>query len=482
MEKPELFGRTDQQESEQRLGGPPGFERCDREDWLLHPVRQVFWEQASGRLSWFDATTNEFRDLHEGSTQTCTFVGGASARFGSIAAIAAAARGVASGRDQAPKTVVITDLHRVAQALKMDLGHLDKPSALVAVFGASAGGGVPIDVAARVFHERLIKRLAAFRGVWSDDDLRMAAANTLEDLGAGSSGSHATPPAVAAVLTVGLRCVSAVTSGACYFCLSKVPDSSSGEGGHATNEIRSSAMWCLESGASAMPFAVALMTGQTKIQPDDIMSAASKYLSTGRPRAASVAILRLAAQRGMLSPAAAAFARLSPGGVPASPSQEPAAKRLKLDSLPSKVRIRQILLLHWKGVGPLPTDPIRRKQVNRPPEEAEARLLDVLDGLMADNCACFSGACKAFSECQSALKGGELVGDLGWLDRVADEQQAKSKPNTPGSAAPGAAAPGAALKSVVPVLVRKAAFELEIGELSDILTSELGAHILLRTA
>ena len=26
--------------------------------------------------------------------------------------------------------------------------------------------------------------------------------------------------------------------------------------------------------------------------------------------------------------------------------------------------------------------------------------------------------CREISECQSALKGGELAGDMGWLDRV----------------------------------------------------------------
>lgn len=135
--------------------------------------------------------------------------------------------------------------------------------------------------------------------------------------------------------------------------------------------------------------------------------------------------------------------------------------------VPDRVRVRQILLRHWRGAGAEPQDPVRRRPVRRTPEEAELELLGVLEGL-AGGGAGFSGACRAASECVSALKGGELSGDLGWLDRAkgVDAQRADGK----------------AVNLAVPPAVRKAAFELEVGEIGDLVPSELGYHLLLRTA
>eukprot|EP00441_Pelagodinium_beii_P006769 CAMPEP_0197684180 /NCGR_PEP_ID=MMETSP1338-20131121/99132_1 /TAXON_ID=43686 ORGANISM="Pelagodinium beii, Strain RCC1491" /NCGR_SAMPLE_ID=MMETSP1338 /ASSEMBLY_ACC=CAM_ASM_000754 /LENGTH=84 /DNA_ID=CAMNT_0043265853 /DNA_START=16 /DNA_END=266 /DNA_ORIENTATION=+ len=68
--------------------------------------------------------------------------------------------------------------------------------------------------------------------------------------------------------------------------------------------------------------------------------------------------------------------------------------------------------------GPPVIDPIRRKQVKRSQEEAESMMLEVLQNLEADGFASFQKVCREVSECASALKGGELAGDMGWLDRV----------------------------------------------------------------
>lgn len=113
-------------------------------------------------------------------------------------------------------------------------------------------------------------------------------------------------------------------------------------------------------------------------------------------------------------------------------------------------------------------DPVRRKTVSRTSDEAEVKMLGVLEGLAQDGCASFSTVCKATSECQSALKGGDLAGDLGWLERGigVDTKQANGK----------------TVKSAVPASVLKVAFELEVGQLSDLVASELGTHLLLRTA
>ena len=123
-------------------------------------------------------------------------------------------------------------------------------------------------------------------------------------------------------------------------------------------------------------------------------------------------------------------------------------------SVPAQVRLRQILL-RVAAAGPPVTDPVRRKQVQlvlsklcaadalevkRSQEQAEAEMLDILQSLEADSMKSFQRlrlryfcpaffcdevsifrlrkVCRERSECQSALKGGELAGDMGWLDRV----------------------------------------------------------------
>lgn len=77
----------------------------------------------------------------------------------------------------------------------------------------------------------------------------------------------------------------------------------------------------------------------------------------------------------------------------------------------------------------------------------------------------FSHSCRALSECSSSLKGGDLAGDVGWLVKPVER---------PGERLSKQAASRNA--------VVRAAFELEVGEISDILVSEDGAHILQRIA
>merc|ERR1712060_763928 len=128
-----------------------------------------------------------------------------------------------------------------------------------------------------------------------------------------------------------------------------------------------------------------------------------------------------------------------------------------------QVRVRHILLRY--AVATRVVDPVRRKQVQRSLEEAESEMLEVLASLEVEGMSCFPRICKEISECQSALKGGELAGDLGWLDQKApDAQQEK------------------ALRSQVPSTILKPVLELHVGELSDVLSSELGVHLIQRFA
>merc|ERR1719421_1796090 len=119
---------------------------------------------------------------------------------------------------------------------------------------------------------------------------------------------------------------------------------------------------------------------------------------------------------------------------------------------PSQVRLRHILLKHRDCKSTV--DKVRNKQVKRSRGEAERMLRAVLEECEADpKKSAFSQRAREMSECQSCLKTGDLVGDLGWV-----------KPGKHGQA------------------FDAAAFLLQVGQLSDLVDSDQGIHIILRSA
>ena len=105
------------------------------------------------------------------------------------------------------------------------------------------------------------------------------------------------------------------------------------------------------------------------------------------------------------------------------------------------------------------------------------RSLDVAMGLalstlrkLSDGDA-FVPLCRQISECPSKLKGGDLAGDVGWLDREKGADVVQDQNKTGASTAP-----------VLPSTVLAAAFALKPDEMSDLVVSEEGIHILQRIA
>eukprot|EP00933_Yihiella_yeosuensis_P019866 TRINITY_DN16023_c0_g1_i1.p1 TRINITY_DN16023_c0_g1~~TRINITY_DN16023_c0_g1_i1.p1 ORF type:complete len:254 (-),score=66.18 TRINITY_DN16023_c0_g1_i1:191-952(-) len=220
------------------------------------------------------------------------------------------------------------------------------------------------------------------------------------------------------------------------------------------------------------PTTIALTAGETKLEDNDLAASVSHHIRAGRLKSASVAAVLAARKKEAKGHIAVACARL---GL----SQETAAATEKKDAkqqeVANKVRVRQVLLRVWSGKGPQPTNPVTRKQVPRKADEAEKQMVELLEKLHADGCKSFPSVAKASSECQSALKGGADCGDLGWLDQAKAAALAKAKGQMSGG-------PKSAVQSSVPASVLKAAFALQKGELSDLITSELGVHLLQRTA
>jgi len=493
QQRPELFARPDHPRDEpsettacDTVVPPLGFEACEREGWLHNPGRGAFFEVSTGRLCWFDERTGEYRDLRQGKTLAITFAGSATTRLdhgGDTVVVDVDAR-VTQGvvvKQSTPRHVVIPDLHRAGQALRMELDHLDRPAAMLGVFGSCEDAGSsapPVETTARGLHERLIRRLFASRGEWAGDALLGAVSGAMVDIAASYGGVW---PVAAVALLVGHR-IAAVAAPGAQVCLFAGSSASS-----ATSCSRSvaagGASVCFGELASGDPLAalsVALAVGEVVLDDAEIVASVEPQLHQGRARAASVALLRAAREGGNArGPLAAACARLAPAardGNFGPPQEQRPVKRFRgAEDAARKVRVSQILLRHWRGgAGACPMDPVRRKPVTRTPEEAEEQLLGVLDGLLvAGGRAGFSGACKAVSECQSALKGGELAGDLGWLDQ---QQQADTAPAQPGNLRSANARPA------LPAPVLKVAFSLEVGEVSDLVSSDVGAHLLMRTA
>lgn len=119
--------------------------------------------------------------------------------------------------------------------------------------------------------------------------------------------------------------------------------------------------------------------------------------------------------------------------------------------------MRHILLKHRDCRGAV--DKVRNKQVRRTRGEAERLLRAVLEECEIDKGRkVFTQRCRELSECQSCLKAGDLAGDVGWMKKGGTESQRL----------------GEAFEA--------AAFGLQVNQLSDLLDSDQGIHIILRSA
>lgn len=156
------------------------------------------------------------------------------------------------------------------------------------------------------------------------------------------------------------------------------------------------------------------------------------------------------------------------GGGGARRVEAPAAKRPRVEAgNMESVRLRHIVVRHRECK--YPVDPLRNKPATRTPMEAESLLRAALAELLKDGCHTGDSkwaaqstprimkAIQQHSECKSALKGGSQRGDLGWLGKKELERLGKETFAEPIRA-------------------------LSVGEWSDVLHSEQGAHLVMRIA
>lgn len=291
---------------------------------------------------------------------------------------------------------------------------------------------------ARAFHLRLLPRLAQYQGVWHDDQLKAAVTETYEALV--SEVAEGTTAAIA--LVVGRRLI--MSSGPGTVCAVVSSNSASGS------------VELISDGQGLQACSLRLEEHHVGLALSNVASVTERcailrpHLVAGHPKAACVALVSEARGEGQLVVAAARFTWVD--------ATAP-AKRRRVEE--GKIRCRHIML-RFVGAKVEPGG----KKVKRTVEEAEGKLVTILDALTERKvpvtrgsiASSFTTQCKALSECQTSLKGGDLAGDLGWLDR----DPAKTK--------------------TVPAPVVRAACLLDVNEISDLVASERGVHVLLRTA
>lgn len=310
------------------------------------------------------------------------------------------------------KNVVIKDLHRVAESLKADIKHLDRPAAMLGVFGSA--GANQAEVVAKGYYEKLVRRLEVFRSEWSHPQIRDAMTGAFEDVTAGLP--KAQPAAVA--LVVGRRVVAMASPGASYWiagqqtkggtlrCVESSVSPASGSAAAPKEDAEGKAVephsCCFElAGAdSSDVFGIILCAGTTQASQDAVQTAAVHNLQSSRTLAASVSAILAARKAGVAGPLAAACAWLK---VPPNPIevQLPPEKRPKV-AASSKgnsdmIRARQILVRFVaKGIpADRLVDPVRRRPVTRSLEEAERIMHEVLSGFDGEEGAVnFAGFAK----------------------------------------------------------------------------------------
>jgi len=489
---------------------PEGFKPVDKVTevhlpkggrWYYSDKRQVFWNALTGKMYVWDAASQTHSELHE--AQNCSLRMHVGCCF--------------HERAVQVRHVLVKDLVKAGQALRMSIEHLDQPCAMYALYEghrgaapgtAGAAGNACAEFCVKHLHQKLLPKLAGFRGYWEDERLEVAMREAFEELDAEFAERHAsvTDGCCAAVaLIVGRRLVLASLGDvACVVCMRSGdaleqrgatlrsaddeededeeddgPDPARGAGAGsaapgATQEMR----WSRTFGdldfkapgsfprLSATPEVIVV-----HLQPSHqgiALVCRALYDAIGRSVAVSTVFRRSRSRPRMASGALvdAAVQWLGEVGclglgsivvlfdqvdAPDTPvADAPAPKRAKTEQ--QKARLRHILLKHRECKSTV--DKVRNRQVKRTRGEAERILRAVLEECESDpRRRAFTQRCRELSECTSCLTAGELAGDLGWVK--------------PGKFGPAFDA---------------AAFLLQVGQLSDLVDSEQGIHIVMRVA
>lgn len=459
--------------------------------WYFNEKMQMFWNALDEKRYIWDTVSQKYAAVHEAKTYDFKIAVGACFHERAVQV----------------KHVLVNDLVKAAQAMRMSFDHLDRPCALYALYEGHRGnaGNACAEFCAKHLHLKLLPKLAAFRAYWDDERLQAVMQESFAELDA--EFAEKLPSAIdgccaSVALILGKRLVIA--------SLGDVPAVVCMKSGEVIEQIKPHAVkdpddddedddededGTIESSgaaddltlAGARPLKWTRTFGDLEFKKaDSVVKLTNKpdvvvlhlesqhrgfafvcralYNAIGRAVAVSTVFRRSAGRPRMASGALvdAAVQWLGQVGDLGLGSIVVSFDRLEDDAdrpqkkqrveTPSQVRLRHILLKHRECKSTV--DKVRNKQVKRSRGEAERMLRAVLEECEADpKKSAFSQRAREMSECQSCLKTGDLVGDLGWV-----------KPGKHGQA------------------FDAAAFLLQVGQLSDLVDSDQGIHIILRSA
>lgn len=537
------------------VAAPEGFVH-QSDGWHWNSKHNIFWRSSTCRFYRYNASTKAYDEISEEASldKELRLVTDASCVH-------------KQDKFREDRHVIVRDLAKAAQALKMPIDHLAKPVALFAVYtghrpqppcgtgaGYRADGGTDSSSApptcaefcARNFHLKLLPRLSEFKGPWDSLHLATALRDSCQEIdseflarpGGASDGcsavialltgrrlfiasigdavayvgeeselgelrisqlsvthSVAIPSELSRIKHGGGMVVKSASSGQLVVKASRGDDGDGdddddvGEVLHvsrafgdrafkecpsAKDGVTSGSTVAGGHGAPAAPSLVIPIPDVSNVMlhsGHQVVVLASGELSTlreseiadimskckGRPRVASGGLLHELHKKGIAASMTALSVFLD-WNTKVGRDAEHATKRARTEASSSQakssqVRCRQILVKHRDCREPV--DRVRGgRPVTRSLAEAERVLLETLAAIESSpGRSVFTQRCKAVSECDSCLKGGEMAGDLGWISR--------------GQRHPA---------------VEAAAFALPVGHISDIVESDEGVHVLWRIA
>eukprot|EP00435_Cladocopium_sp_Y103_P022111 s490_g5.t1 len=257
---------------------------------------------------------------------------------------------------------------------------------------------------------QLLPRLASYRGRWQNDRLEGALAEAIEHLRteiAPESGI-----ALAVALLLGGRLTMAATGGAVCMIFGQVGQSDGNVdnlevvGSSETTDPRTHCAVLEDSHLGALLTVNSVRS--SGLSAARMRALARSHTMGDRPRAGCVSLLEEAQKAGAQPPLVAAAVRFSW-------SRNQTVKKQRTDpSNLTKVRCRHLLLRYVGCQAPLGD---RRKKPTRSSGDAELQILRILPEVAHGGAAAFTKKCKELSECDTAMKSGDLAGDLGWLDK-----------------------------------------------------------------
>jgi len=189
--------RLQDEESRQKVAPPDGFV-WHSDGWYWNPQQKVFWQLSTQKYFLYNEATKAYTEIRQAAS--------IDRELRLVADTSCLHR---PGCPREDRHVIIRDLTKAAQALRMPIDHLPRPAALFAVYSGHrpspvATGGADqnqgsagstegaeeaapptcAEFVARNLHKKLLPRLSEFKGPWDDSLIAGALRASCDDLDA----------------------------------------------------------------------------------------------------------------------------------------------------------------------------------------------------------------------------------------------------------------------------------------------------------